>query len=435
MRTLCFSLLLFTACGLPQGTPTSDPRTTEPGGGGTGTETCTPKTCAELNASCGSQSDGCGAMLECGGCTAPKVCVTSSGASHCKTPAPSCTDGKMNSDETDVDCGGSCGACAAGKVCKETADCAGACECSGDQCATKVCRAGTWVKRASMPTKRQGFAVAPATNGMIYAFGGSSSYIGDYGACLNATEAYSPVMNSWTTLKPMPAARCAVAAVQGPNGLIYVVGGADNLSSNGKNVYLYDPAADSWTTGPPLSTGRIGAGVGVSDGKVYVFGGLIPDGSLQGGVPTNVVETLVPGAAAWVTDPRTLTAPRGRLGFAAASDGSLYAFGGTTSKQSGDALVPGVLGWHTVADLPFEANRGSATMLGDRVFFLGGYTNGTWAFDRAAQTWERLTTAERPRFNMGLATSKDGRVFAIGGAPVAGANGENALGTVEEYVP
>lgn len=39
-----------------------------------GSTTCTPKTCAQVGANCGSVSDGCGGTLSCGSCTAPATC-------------------------------------------------------------------------------------------------------------------------------------------------------------------------------------------------------------------------------------------------------------------------------------------------------------------------------------------------------------------------
>ncbi|MEZ4459849.1 MAG: hypothetical protein R3E66_08995 [bacterium] len=54
--------------------------------------TCTPKTCAQLGAQCGSIDNGCGTMIQCPACTAGRVCnqntcVTSSGTigSRCST--------------------------------------------------------------------------------------------------------------------------------------------------------------------------------------------------------------------------------------------------------------------------------------------------------------------------------------------------------------
>jgi concanavalin A-like lectin/glucanase superfamily protein len=49
------------------------------------------------------------------------------------TAIASCSDGVRNGDETDVDCGGSCGACAADARCSADADC-GSQRCSTSQC-------------------------------------------------------------------------------------------------------------------------------------------------------------------------------------------------------------------------------------------------------------------------------------------------------------
>ncbi|MCK6544734.1 hypothetical protein L6R52_02620 [Myxococcota bacterium] len=54
---------------------------------------------------------------------------------------PTCTDGVMNGDESDVDCGGACGACAVGARCTIGADCAEL-VCSGWICAAPTCTDG-----------------------------------------------------------------------------------------------------------------------------------------------------------------------------------------------------------------------------------------------------------------------------------------------------
>src|SRR5262245_42919275 len=41
-----------------------------------------------------------------------------------RPPPPSCNDGRLNGDESDVDCGGSCMRCADGRSCRNAADCA-----------------------------------------------------------------------------------------------------------------------------------------------------------------------------------------------------------------------------------------------------------------------------------------------------------------------
>jgi hypothetical protein len=58
-------------------------------------------------------------------------------------PAPTCSDGLKNGDESDVDCGGSCVACAGGAACVVDADCA------AGSCALGIC--GTLVSGGVLP--------------------------------------------------------------------------------------------------------------------------------------------------------------------------------------------------------------------------------------------------------------------------------------------
>src|SRR2546423_1495030 len=77
---------------------------------------CTPKTCAQIGATCGAISDGCGHDLDCGTCSPIAVC--SSNNCVCALPcSASCVD--KQSDP------GNCGGC--GNVCASG-------NCSGGTC-------------------------------------------------------------------------------------------------------------------------------------------------------------------------------------------------------------------------------------------------------------------------------------------------------------
>ena len=77
------------------------------------------------NAAGGTRCDNLGNCVDCldaTDCASGKVC---SALNTCVAPAmASCADGQKNQDETDVDCGGSCGPCALTKDCNVNADCA-----------------------------------------------------------------------------------------------------------------------------------------------------------------------------------------------------------------------------------------------------------------------------------------------------------------------
>ena len=99
-------------------------------------QTCSSDTC--INGACqgptctdgqrnGTETDvDCGGI--CGACSTGKVCAASadcqSGVCNAGICQPAtCTDSIKNGSETDVDCGGVCGACSTGKVCAASADC------------------------------------------------------------------------------------------------------------------------------------------------------------------------------------------------------------------------------------------------------------------------------------------------------------------------
>ena len=115
---------------------------------------CDTKIGACAKASCtdkvknGDETDvDCGGLL-CPKCVTGKPCKTGgdcvSGVCDAKTNTcakPTCTDKVKNGDETDVDCGGAtCPACAAGKACKGSGDCASLiCDTKTNACAKASC--------------------------------------------------------------------------------------------------------------------------------------------------------------------------------------------------------------------------------------------------------------------------------------------------------
>ena len=72
------------------------------------------------------------------------VGIASIGASGCVYYLnPQCNDQIHNGDETDIDCGGACGACATGAICARAADCqslscAGSGTCAAPSCSNGV---------------------------------------------------------------------------------------------------------------------------------------------------------------------------------------------------------------------------------------------------------------------------------------------------------
>ena len=122
------------------------------GGGGKastcGTAPCTKKTCADLGASCGKQGDGCGALIDCGTCTAPESCGGGGVPNACGKSAPpdagSCTP--KTCAAMGYDCGPTADGCGALVDCGKctTGTCGGGglpnvCGSSTSPCLKKTC--------------------------------------------------------------------------------------------------------------------------------------------------------------------------------------------------------------------------------------------------------------------------------------------------------
>lgn len=79
-------------------------------------------------------------------CQTDSECPSGSCQDGACGPAPTCTDGVLNGNETSVDCGGSCPGCLAGAACKLGGDCA------TGVCNLASCRDPAWLLPTSGPT-------------------------------------------------------------------------------------------------------------------------------------------------------------------------------------------------------------------------------------------------------------------------------------------
>lgn len=109
-----------------------------------------------------------------------------------------------------------------------------------------------------------------AHEGKIYLFGGTTG-IGDD---LDTTYIYDPAAaagSRWTTGAVAPVAGNYGDAISADGYVFY--SGIRNATADLADVLRYDPAADSWTTMPSLTTARGGARVWTYEGKLAVGGG------------------------------------------------------------------------------------------------------------------------------------------------------------------
>ncbi len=149
---------------------------------------CAAKTCAQQNFNCGMQGDGCGAVIDCGSCTAPQVCGGSGVPGVCGSgcTAKTCAQLGYNCGPAGDGCGnliaGGCGTCPTGQTCGgggpgkcgagacTPATCAGlglSCGSTGDGCGNTLscgtCPAGQVCGANGMPGKCSAPTCTPRT--------------------------------------------------------------------------------------------------------------------------------------------------------------------------------------------------------------------------------------------------------------------------------
>lgn len=108
----------------------------------------------------------------------------------------------------------------------------------------------------------------------------------------NWVSAYDWTRNAWDSKSPMKTRRQQLAAVTGPDGKIYVLGGVGDQSEHYpllNQVDAYDPITDTWQpVGCIVPRYGLAAALG-PDGAIYAIGG-----KGRQGTATNMVEAYQP---------------------------------------------------------------------------------------------------------------------------------------------
>jgi len=275
-----------------------------------------------------------------------------------------------------------------------------------------------WQGRAPATFARQevSYVYAPNTD-KLYLAGGDST----------VQEAYDSTTNSWSTVAPLPAALDHIQAVE-LNGLIYYIGGLVHWPGPAVGtVYVYDPVANTFTTGTRMPVGRErgAGGVGVFGDKIYYAGGL------HGGVEVPWFDVYDTATKTWATLPDM---PEARDHFhAAVVEDRFYAIGGrhaainatTTVNQAFDI---GTGSWISgLASLPTARGGFAAAATGTEVLIIGGEGGGKTyntveAYNTTTNTWRAL--APMPTARHGIqAAIRNGGIHVADGGTIQGAGG------------
>ena len=258
--------------------------------------------------------------------------------------------------------------------------------------------------------------------------GGSTTKASKRRAAPPTSVALKPVA-AWRAVHDLPTARQQLgAAVAG--GSIWVLGGLTEGASTTK-VEGYDPAIDTWKTGPDLPLALHHEMAVTYHDEVVALGGWVPSGPNLTATVSEKVFALRNGA--WVELPHLLH-PRA-AGAAAVVGDTIVVFGG----QADGKLVPSTevfdgKGWTETAPLPTPRDHLAGASDGHFVYAVGGRElsadKNLGAFDRydpGSRRWTKLPDLPTPRGGLG-AVVVGGRLVTAGGESPTG-----VFGTVDVF--
>lgn len=296
-----------------------------------------------------------------------------------------------------------------------------------------------WSRAADASLARQ--EIYPAVlNSNVYVAGGVLTPPTGFSAHF---EAYDVKSDRWTPLTPLPEARHHIALAEA-GGLIYGVGGFSGgfpFWYAQATVFVYDPRADRWSTGPALPVARAEGVVANVNGKIYAIGGraaATPGAShFNDHADTARADVLNPVTGQWT---RTADAPSARNSAAAAViDAKIYVVGGRQALKEPDGSLrqvnvatlevydPASDHWEVKAPMPQARGGLAAAAHGGRLYVFGGEQwvpdkkvfAEAWAYDPGEDKWSELPPLPTPRHGLGAATVDD-RIFLIGGGEKVG---------------
>ena len=270
---------------------------------------------------------------------------------------------------------------------------------------------GSWTTRAPSGIKRQEVSYVEA-GGKLYLAGGKST----------VQQVYDPATNQWSTVAPLPVPatldHVQTAAV---GGKVYYIGGITSWPGTSVgNVYVYDPATNTVTTGAAMPAGRDrgAGGIAAYNGKIYLAGGV------HDGTTVAWFDVYDPATDAWASLPDL---PHRRDHFqAAVVNGRFWAIGGRISSAStrvgyNEAFDFAAGSWSTgFAPLPTLRGGFATAVFGTEVAVIGGEGGGlafntVEAYDTASNTWRTLTPMPTARHGIQAAMWNGAAYIADGG--------------------
>ena len=244
----------------------------------------------------------------------------------------------------------------------------------------------TWKQIADIPVGLSHSGTA-ADDRYVYLAGGYS-WNSSHTAQLYGTRTvyrYDTINNTWDTIQPLPVER-ATGQLQFIGRTLHYFGGADITRADRSEHWSLDvdtPGA-TWVSRAPMLTARNHFGSAVLNGKIYAMGGAILQDENETALTT--MEIYDPATNTWSTGP-SLPNPRALIQSAVeVYHGKIYVAGGEYYWKGFTAEVtvfdPVANTWSLVTPLPSKRMAGILVTLNDQLVFTTGYYNGfngtTW---------------------------------------------------------
>ncbi|MGW3417461.1 DUF6603 domain-containing protein [Streptomyces phaeochromogenes] len=245
------------------------------------------------------------------------------------------------------------------------------------------------------------------------------------------------VPGTWSDAGLLPVPAFDVDLIPLTNGRILLAGGTGPTGAPLATTALFDPTADAWAPGPPLTTGRRRhTTTALADGRVLALGGRTATAPLASG------EVFDPAAGAWTPMPASLGTARYGHSATTLKDGRLLVTGGSgvrTGQEDGalasaELFDPATSAWVAVAPMTDARTGHQAVLLSDgRVLVVGGALptgRGRQSslaycelYDPATRTWTPTGSLAQARTGHQATALPDGRVLVTGGDPVVAPDG------------
>lgn len=253
----------------------------------------------------------------------------------------------------------------------------------------------SWEPAAKMPVGKGG-QVCGFIDGKLLVAGGTYWVDGKEKFWTDDLYIYDPAADEWSTGPDEPFS-VSYGTGLSINNRLYVVSGTD-----GKRDYPYTMVCLKrgkqyhWVWGPELPEPRIYASSVAIGSKLYVIGGAA-DHAIQGKVHDDilVLDTNDPDAG-W-TRSRAMPGTGRTLAAAAVLGDCIYVFGGYRQGRDGmansdDALVYDTTRdrWTRLADAPYAARGWEAVGVDGQVYILGGYVTWPAAMQRPEGFTDRI---------------------------------------------